>query len=41
MRVFGCVSYVHVDSNDRDKLDPKSRKCFFIGYDSDDFGARF
>ena len=29
LRVFGCVSYVHVDSNDRDKLDPKSRKCFF------------
>ena len=27
--VFGCVSYVHVDSNDRDKLDPKSRKYFF------------
>ena len=41
LRVFGCVSYVHVDSNDRDKLDPKSRKYFFIGYGSDDFGYRF
>ena len=41
LRVFGCVSYVHVDSNDRDKLESKSRKCFFIGYGSDDFGYRF
>ena len=41
LRVFGCVSYVHVDSNDRDKLDPKSRKCFFVGYGSDDFKYRF
>ena len=39
--MFGCVSYVHVDSNDRDKLDPKSRKCFFIGYGSNEFGYRF
>ena len=41
LRVFGCVSYMHVDSNDRYKLDPKSRKCYFIGYGSDDFGYRF
>ena len=41
LRVFGCVSYVHIDSIDRDKLDSKSRKCFFIGYGFDDFGYRF
>ena len=41
LRVFGCVSYVHVDSNDRDKLDLKSRKYFFIKYGSDDFGYHF
>ena len=29
LRVFGCVSYVHIDSNDRDKLDPKSERYFF------------
>ena len=32
---------MHIDSNDRNKLDLKSRKCFFIDYGSDDFGYRF
>ena len=41
LRVFGCVSYVHIDSNKRDKLDSKSRKYFFIGYGPDDFGYHF
>jgi hypothetical protein len=29
LKVFGCVSYVHIDSDARSKLDAKSRKCFF------------
>jgi hypothetical protein len=41
LRVFGCVSYVRVKDSDRDKLDPKARKCVFIGYGSDDMGYRF
>ena len=41
LRVFGCVSYVHIDSDSRDKLDPKARKCYFIGYGSDMYGYRF
>ena len=32
LRVFGCVSYVHVPTQLRKKLDPKSEKCIFIGY---------
>ena len=32
LKVFGCVSYVYIESNDRSKLDAKARKCFFIGY---------
>ena len=32
LKVFGCVSYVHIESNDRSKLDVKAKKCFFIGY---------
>ena len=32
LKVFGYVSYVHVKSNDCNKLDDKARKCFFIGY---------
>lgn len=41
LKFFGCVAYVHVNSNDRDKLDPKAKKCFFIGYGDDNFGYRF
>jgi hypothetical protein len=31
-RVFGCVSYVHVVDQKRQKLDPKSESCIFVGY---------
>lgn len=39
--MFGCVTYVHIESDARNKLDPKSRKCIFIGYGGDEFGYRF
>ena len=29
LKVFGCVSYVHIDSDARSKLDAKSKICFF------------
>ena len=32
LKVFGCVSYVHVDFDAHSKLDVKSKICFFIGY---------
>ena len=41
LKVFGCISYVHIDSADRSKLDSKSNKCVFIGYGGDEFGYRF
>ncbi|KAL6334618.1 hypothetical protein AAG906_019470 [Vitis piasezkii] len=41
LKVFGCVSYVHIDSNARSKLDAKSKICFFIGYGDEKFGYRF
>lgn len=41
LKVFGCISYVHIDSNARSKLNPKSRKCIVIGYGTDEFGYRF
>ena len=41
LKVFGCVSYVHVDSVARSKLDAKSKICFFISYDDEKFGYRF
>ncbi|KAG6764687.1 hypothetical protein POTOM_032168 [Populus tomentosa] len=41
LKVFGCVSYVHIDSDTRNKLEAKSKKCFFIGYGDEEFGFRF
>ena len=40
LKVFGYVSYVHIDSDARNKLDAKSKKCFFIGYGDEEFGFR-
>ena len=33
-RVFGSECFAHVPKDERSKLDPKSRKCIFIGYSS-------
>ena len=33
MRIFGCLTYVHISSEDRSKLDPKSKKCIFFNYE--------
>ena len=41
LKVFGCVCYVHIDSDARSKLDAKSKICFFIGYGDEKFGYRF
>ncbi|MCO5591037.1 hypothetical protein L7F22_045013 [Adiantum nelumboides] len=35
LRVFGCEAYVHIRSELRTKLDPKSCKCIFLGYGED------
>src|ERR1044072_4585693 len=32
LHVFGCSVYVMYNSQERTKLDPKSRKCIFLGY---------
>nr|CAN73703.1 hypothetical protein VITISV_000540 [Vitis vinifera] len=41
LKVFGCVSYVHIDSDARSKLDAKSKICFFIGYGDEKLSYRF
>ncbi|KAK2397259.1 hypothetical protein QL285_058852 [Trifolium repens] len=31
-RVFGCVAFVHVHKQYRNKLDPRAIMCIFLGY---------
>ena len=40
LRTFGYEAFVHVDKENRTKLDVKSHKCTFIGYGIDDNGYR-
>uniref|UniRef100_A0A2N9ERL8 Integrase catalytic domain-containing protein n=1 Tax=Fagus sylvatica TaxID=28930 RepID=A0A2N9ERL8_FAGSY len=39
-RVFGCVSFVHNHSPNRDKLDPRAHKCIFLSYSRTQKGYR-
>jgi Integrase core domain/GAG-pre-integrase domain len=40
LRIFGCISYVHVNTENRSKLDVKSKICTMLGYGGDSFGYR-
>ena len=37
LHTFGCISYVHVELDRRSKLDPKSKRCIFIGYRTSEY----
>lgn len=39
-RIFGSEVYVHIPKQKRKKLDPKAKKCIFVGYDDDHKGFR-
>ncbi|PON58591.1 hypothetical protein TorRG33x02_290760, partial [Trema orientale] len=41
LKIFGCLFYVHIGPANRSELDPKSKKCFCIGYDDAEFGYCF
>jgi hypothetical protein len=38
LKSFGCEAFVHIDKENRTKLESKSKKCTFIGYSVNDFG---
>ena len=33
LKIFGCEAYALTPKNQRFKLDPRSNKCIFVGYD--------
>ena len=35
LRIFGCEAYTLIPKDDRRKLEPRSRKCVFLGYGPD------
>ena len=37
LRTFGCEAFVHIDKENRTKIEAK---CTFLGYEVDDFGYR-
>ena len=39
-RTFGYEAFSHIDSENRTKLEVKSKKCVFFGYDINEFGYR-
>ena len=40
LRVFGCSRYVHIPKDERKKLDPKAKRCTFLGYGTTRKGYR-
>jgi hypothetical protein len=40
LKTFDCESFSHIDNENRNKLEEKSKKCTFIGYSVNDFGYR-
>jgi hypothetical protein len=38
LKTFGCEAFVHIDKENRTKLEEKSKKCTIIGYSINDFG---
>ena len=40
LNTFSCEAFVHIDKENRTKLEEKSRKCTFTGNSVNDFGYR-
>ena len=40
LRIFGCNAYAHVPKDERAKMDPKTKRCIFLGYGETTKGYR-
>ena len=38
LKNFSCEAFAHIDSDNRTKLEAKSKKCVFVGYEINEFG---
>lgn len=38
LKVFRCRAFVHIPTDERSKLDAKSKECIFLGYGNEEFG---
>jgi transposase InsO family protein len=38
LKTFSCEAFVHIDKENRTKIEEKSKKCTFIGYGVNEFG---
>ena len=41
LRTFGCEAFSNIDSENRTKLEDKSKKCVFVGYGINEFVIGF
>ena len=41
LKIFGNPAYVLIPSDERTKIDPKSKKCVFLGYEKGVKGFKF
>ena len=40
VKSFSCEAFAHIDSESKTKLEAKSKKCVFVGYNINEFGYR-
>ena len=40
LKTFSCEAFPHIDSENRTKMEAKSKKCVFVGYGINEFGYR-
>eukprot|EP00252_Welwitschia_mirabilis_P028029 TRINITY_DN992_c0_g1_i5.p1 TRINITY_DN992_c0_g1~~TRINITY_DN992_c0_g1_i5.p1 ORF type:complete len:816 (+),score=171.97 TRINITY_DN992_c0_g1_i5:277-2448(+) len=40
LRVFGCEAYMHIQKENRTKLQERAKRCIFVGYGEDALGYR-
>ena len=41
LKIFGCIAYVLTPKKSQSKLDPRAKKCVFVGYAANKKGYKF